>query len=55
MSGVFEGTVPLEVAVDDAGRVVLKQKTDAGDQTVTLELGQAEHFFSWLQSYGNLS
>ena len=50
MSGIFEGTLPVEIA-KEAGKVVLKQNTDAGEQTVTLELGQAEKLLNWLQGY----
>ena len=50
MSGILEGTLPVEIA-KEAGKVVLKQNTDAGEQTVTLELGQAEKLLNWLHGY----
>ncbi len=54
MSGIFEGTLPVEIA-EEAGKVVLKQNPDAGEQTVTLELGQAEKLLILLQGYVELT
>ena len=37
MSGIIEGTSPIEIAVDGA-HVVMKQKSDTGEQTISLDV-----------------
>ena len=50
MSGIIEGGSPIEISVD-AGMVVLKQNSDAGEQTISLELGQVEKVINWFEGY----
>lgn len=50
MSGIIEGGSPVEISVE-AGLVVLKQNSDAGGQTISLELRQVETLINWFEGY----
>lgn len=51
MSSRIEGANPIEVGEDGQGRIVIRQETGEGSQTVTLGISQAEHLQGWLQGY----
>jgi hypothetical protein len=48
MSGIFKGAVPLEISVDDTGRVRMAQ---GEGQVITISVDQAEHLINWLHGY----
>jgi hypothetical protein len=50
MSGIIDGTSPIEISVESE-LVVLKQNSEAGPQTLTLQLGQVEKLINWFDGY----
>jgi hypothetical protein len=50
MSGIIDGGSPIEISVD-SNLVVLKQTSDAGIQSIALELGQVEKLINWFDGY----
>lgn len=50
MSGIIDGESPIEIYVE-SDRVILKQNSDEGVQTISLQLGQVEKLINWFDGY----
>jgi len=52
MSGIIEGTLPVEIGEIENTRVGLQQKSvDGGEQRIVLEMHQAEEIANWLRAW----